>query len=345
MSARDHEMASSLSVLAFENAEMPPGRMVNVAAHGSITLLRTFGPSQYQDLEQVLELRETTKTVQPQVYLNVQRMAVLGGIGMELNVVRFGAGQVRIEIEVPQALASTAPPVTQVVTVLVFDSGKLIFTGGENEFVTQLAAWQFVHMLARRFRIPVTLSCFRINNIVFNYFLNFRVDLRRFQTSEGILCEYNPIKFPAVVYKFGEKFKALVNYTGRVIITGARDRETVGEAYVRLYRKLHKFRTADGPPALTGPAGSTALVPVGHARQTPYPTTEEQSDSFMRMNQQLAVMVQSFTQTEVEAIDDTAPEMRLGPYMRECALELATARAKRMRSVTHAGPHKRAKKE
>jgi TATA-box binding protein (TBP) (component of TFIID and TFIIIB) len=303
-------MASALSELRFDDPNMLPGRMVNVAAHASLQLVFPDLLC-YRLLERVLAEAERVKPEKPppSVHLNVTRIAVLGDIGMELNAARFGAGQVRIEITVPYAAVGGVHAGTnQVITVLVFDSGKLIFTGGENEFVTQFAAWQFVYMLSTRFDIPATLVGFRINNIVFNFFLNFHVDLRRLQTSEDILCKYDPVEFPAVVYKFGEKFKALINYTGRVIITGARDRDTAHAAYARLYKKLLDFRV-DSRAHENGARPALADV-------------DALTESFMRMNAQFTAVMQTFSEQDIGAIDRAAPEFRLGRFVETCAKQL-----------------------
>lgn len=264
--------------------------MVNVAAHVSLQCvhkdLRNF-----LLLEDVLAERARTNKVAPLMNLNVTRIAVLGDIGMELNAARFGAGQVRIEIEIPMATKTANAP-TQVVAVLVFDSGKLIFTGGENECVTRLAAWTFVAMLVNQFEIPVTMSCFRINNIVFNYFLNFKVDLNRFVRAEHAMCVYEPAKFPAVIYNFARKFRALVNYTGRVIVTGARDAVTAHNAYIHLYNKLLKFRDSR----------DTALTYAGEPDVT-FTAANQNADSFMRMDRQFTALMETFTDSDLDAID------------------------------------------
>lgn len=298
-------MASALSALTFDDQDMLPGRMVNVAAHATLQL-REPCPRWFRVLEDVLAERARAERSKlkpaPAVYLNVTRLAVLGDIGMELNTARFGAGQVRIEVPTAYAVGEDVP--TQVTTVLVFDSGKLIFTGGENEFVTQFAAWQFALMMTTRFQIPTTLVGFRINNIVFNFFLNFNVDLRRIQKEQDALCAYDPVKFPAVVYKFAEKFKALINYTGRVIITGARNRAIAHDAYRALYEKLRDFRT-------------DAAASAGSHRE-PACATDERAESYMRMNRQFAAVMQTFSETDLVAIDRDAPEFRLGHFMDAC---------------------------
>jgi TATA-box binding protein (TBP) (component of TFIID and TFIIIB) len=261
-------MTSLISELAPPVPGGLPGRMVNVAAHTNITM-----PDRHVNVGN----------------LNVGFLATLGNIGMKYNKAQFGAGQVCIRIYLSMADGEVVP---EVVTVLVFESGKLIFTGGENEYVTLNGAHQFAMLLGSVLERPIAIGFFSVNNIVFNYFLQFQVRLREFSEAEGVMCKYVPDDFPAIIYRFSDKFAALINYTGRVIITGSRSRELTAQAYGTLYRKLLPY--CDGEPPRTGllhddmlPGRLVGMVPAagdGAAR----------SDRFLRMNHHFSVLMDPF---------------------------------------------------
>jgi TATA-box binding protein (TBP) (component of TFIID and TFIIIB) len=288
-----------------------PGRMVNVAAHASL-----FMP----------ELNA------PVGYLNVGYLAVLGEIGMKYNKAQFGAGQVCELVHISTASGAKIP---QVVTVLVFESGKLIFTGGEHEYGTIKAAHMFAVMLGGVVKIPITIGSFSVNNIVFNYFLQFEVDLQRFSQSQGLICAYDPVKFPAIIYRFANKFAALINYTGRVIITGSRSREVTAHAYENLYHKLVPYCAGPPPPQLTREAQPLDGQVVGYV---PRPGAlqeyvrgdrESRVDTFMRMNHQYTMLHSAFAErgdpTGLSAepalrnIARAAPELGVGEFLDEFA--------------------------
>ncbi len=286
--------------------------MVNVAAHASL-----FLPEQRV----------------PVGRLNVGYLATLGDIGMKYNKAQFGAGQVCIRREPRMADGESK---SQVVTVLVFESGKLIFTGGENEYVTAEAANIFAVMLGSVLDVPITVGSFSVNNIVFNYFLEFEVNLQAFSMSEGLVSYYDPTNFPAIIYRFADKFAALINYTGRVIITGSRSREVTAHAYDRLYRKLVPY--CRGPP----PPGAQALQleegelngtvvgyvpPPGSLQEYLHGDKESRIDTFMRMNHQYEMLKNAFAAQDdptglsalpvLQNIAELAPETCMGTFLNE----------------------------
>lgn len=260
-----------------------PGRMVNVAAHTNITR-----PDKFVNVAN----------------LNVGYLATLGDIGMKYNKAQFGAGQVCIRI---QPRTADGEPVPQVVTVLVFESGKLIFTGGENEYVTLSGAHQFAMLLGDVLRRPIAIGFFSVNNIVFNYFLQFQVGLREFSDAEGVMCKYVPDDFPAIIYRFSDKFAALINYTGRVIITGSRSRELTAQAYGTLYRKLLPYCVGTRPQAAVdyGPDIPGALVGVvpGAATAITYAEGNDavREDRYLRMNHHFSVLMDAFSVVDEHA--------------------------------------------
>lgn len=287
--------------------------MVNVAAHASL-----FLP----------EMR------MPVGYLNVGYLAVVGQIGMKYNKAQFGAGQV---CELVSTRVATGETQRQVVTVLVFESGKLIFTGGENEYVTTKAANIFAVMLGGVLGIPITVGSFSINNIVFNYFLQFEVNLRSFSASEGsAVCDYDPTNFPAIIYRFADKFAALINYTGRVIITGSRSREVTAHAYDKLYRKLVPYCIGAPPPGSDalmheefGVDGSVVgyVPPPGSVQEYLLGDKESRIDTFMRMNHQYEMLKNAFAAQDdpsglsavpvLRNIAELAPETGIGTFLNE----------------------------
>lgn len=320
---------SLLSELACSSPDMLPGRMVNVAAHASIAVK----------------------------YLNVPWLATLADIGMQYNKAQFGAGKVHIAVR--GYTARGGGYAAQVVTVLVFESGKLIFTGGENEYVTRMAAHQFAIMLGSALLGAIAMRHFCINNIVFNYFLEFEVNLLDFSIAEGTgLCKYIPDDFPAAIYQFTETFAALVNYTGRIIITGSKDRNVSAAAYEVLYKKLLDFKKGAPPkaPALTYAGqpseggGVVGCIPSDSMMRTcALMDGNERAESFLQMNHHWSMLMNVFYNEDLEQglspdarigvresmlaqVDHVAPEMGIGKFMEN------HARMKALCMEDNAGP-------
>lgn len=273
-------MTSHLDTLHIPGGGALPGRTVNIAAQIAIDLK----------------------------WLNMARIAALDGIGMQYNPASFVAAILRLVVHLPGERGEL--PETQIVAALIYHTSKIVLTGASNEYGTRTAAWMFVSLLRQRLKIPAIVYNFTVENIVCNYYLQFKVDLVRFAKREGKLCKYFPDRFPAVVYKFGEKFAALVNKTGRVIVTGSRSRDISLSSYKMLREKLLAYSVQE-------PTDST----VAHIGM-PEPSEQmrnlmDRHDSYMKMTSLVEQLVTSFTSFDLERIDETAPEMGVMTALRD----------------------------
>jgi TATA-box binding protein (TBP) (component of TFIID and TFIIIB) len=183
-------------------------------------------------------------------WVNVHTIAALGDIGLEYNPARFVAGTHRLRIEdtrlpyVPYVAFNG--PQSQEITFLMYNSGNIIITGTNKLPILTRSAWEFALMMIKYTGIEAIPDNIRIENIVCNYYLGFKIDLWKFTLSESDLCDYQPDNFPAAMYtecsRKNPKFTALVNHTGRIIITGSRDKKDSINLFKRLYIKLLKFK-------------------------------------------------------------------------------------------------------
>ena len=78
----------------------------------------------------------------------------------------------------------------------------------------------------------------KVENIVSGITLDEKIDLKKFASMASGL-EYNPEKFPGVVFRIKKpKVAMLIFSSGKVICTGARSREDIDEAVKKLLAKL-----------------------------------------------------------------------------------------------------------
>jgi TATA-box binding protein (TBP) (component of TFIID and TFIIIB) len=235
-------------------------------------------------------------------WLNMHYIAALGQIGLQYNPGCFVAGMLRMLVQPPPINGVKSP--MQVVTALIYHTSKIMLTGASNPYVARSAAWEFMRLMNTRVGItPAIVYNFRIENIVCNFYLKFKVCLTAFAESEGKgLCSYNAKKFPAAIYRFGLKYAALVNSTGRIIITGSRDRANIAQKYDMLYKKLEQFRI---PDTIEGSDDTTVAL---HKRQAASTHMDDRETSYMIMNKQVTMLFKSFDEYELEKIDEDAPE-------------------------------------
>lgn len=125
-------------------------------------------------------------------------------------------------------------------TSLIFGTGKLVLTGTCDEKTTEIAAHKYASLIAE-LKFPVRFLNFRITNIVASGQLSFPPPLfnNDFLPSEQMkLVEYEPEIFPGLLYRNGVTI--IIFRSGKVIITNAKTREQIYEAYVKFEKSINR---------------------------------------------------------------------------------------------------------
>lgn len=131
---------------------------------------------------------------------------------------------------------------------LIFNSGKIICTGGKTEVEAHDAIEHIVNMLAKRRIIVSGKLKFKVNNIVASANLGRAIDLASISTWQKTI--YEPEQFPALIYRMeNPKVVFLIFSSGRAICLGAKTEAEVQEAVRKLIQKL-KFGGAFRSPII-----------------------------------------------------------------------------------------------
>lgn len=131
------------------------------------------------------------------------------------------------------------------VTVLFYHTAKSVHTGAPHELMSRNAAWS-VSRILKGYGIPARMRDFQIQNIVSNFRAGFEVCLECFGRHYQDRCDYQPERFPAVMYRTTtSKIVALVNYTGCVVVTGTKSRSEAQDFFADIYYKLREFKKRD----------------------------------------------------------------------------------------------------
>jgi len=129
-------------------------------------------------------------------------------------------------------------------TALIFSSGKIVITGTKTEESTKIAAQIFVKEL-EKLQIPVHFLRFRITNIVASGELPFRppiFDNQFLPTNKMKFVDYEPELFPGLFYRTGVTI--IVFRSGKIIITNAKTREQIYDAYTAFAKSINREKTA-----------------------------------------------------------------------------------------------------
>lgn len=127
-------------------------------------------------------------------------------------------------------------------TALIFSSGKMVCTGAKSEDDSRLAARKYARII-QKLGFAAKFMDFKIQNIVGSIDVGFCLRLECFHTCHSQFCSYEPELFPGLIYRLHEpKVVLLIFVSGKVVITGAKLRTEINEAFEKIYPILKNFK-------------------------------------------------------------------------------------------------------
>ena len=127
-------------------------------------------------------------------------------------------------------------------TALIFASGKMVCTGARNEEESKQASRTYAKIILK-LGFPVKFSEFTVQNIVASCDVKFPIRLEGLASSYLKFCSYEPEMFPGLIFHMIEpKIVLLIFVSGKIVLTGAKNREDIYKAYQNILPILHQFR-------------------------------------------------------------------------------------------------------
>uniref|UniRef100_A0A3Q3QIP2 TATA box-binding protein-like 2 n=1 Tax=Monopterus albus TaxID=43700 RepID=A0A3Q3QIP2_MONAL len=124
-------------------------------------------------------------------------------------------------------------------TALIFSSGKMVCTGAKSEEQSRLAARKYARVV-QKLGFPARFLDFKIQNMVASCDVCFPIRL------EGMVLthqHYEPELFPGLIYRMVKpRIVLLIFVSGKVVLTGAKERAEIYEAFENIYPILRGFR-------------------------------------------------------------------------------------------------------
>ncbi|GMR61318.1 hypothetical protein PMAYCL1PPCAC_31513, partial [Pristionchus mayeri] len=172
-------------------------------------------------------LQNIVSTVNLGVKLDLKKIA-LHARNAEFNPKRFAAVVMRIR-----------EPRT---TALIFSSGKMVCTGAKSEEGSRLAARKFARIV-QKIDFPVTFTEFKIQNMVGSSDVRFPIQLEGLCVTHPQFSTYEPELFPGLIYRMVKpRVVLLIFVSGKVVITGAKCKKEIDEAFTKIYPILRGFK-------------------------------------------------------------------------------------------------------
>jgi transcription initiation factor TFIID TATA-box-binding protein len=131
-------------------------------------------------------------------------------------------------------------------TALAFASGNMVCTGGRSELESRYAARKYVRIF-QQVGIPVCFSNFKIQNIVASASIGFTLKLQAIADDYGPYVTYEADLFPGLIFRsINPKLVFLCFRSGKIVITGAKNKEQIHQTYNSLYCNiLIKYRDTE----------------------------------------------------------------------------------------------------
>uniref|UniRef100_J3N2U6 TATA-box-binding protein n=1 Tax=Oryza brachyantha TaxID=4533 RepID=J3N2U6_ORYBR len=127
-------------------------------------------------------------------------------------------------------------------TALIFASGKMVCTGAKSEDHSKLAARKYARIV-QKLGFPAKFKEFKIQNIVGSCDVKFPIRLEGLAYSHGAFSSYEPELFPGLIYRMKQpKIVLLIFVSGKIVLTGAKQREEIYAAFENMHPVLTEYR-------------------------------------------------------------------------------------------------------
>lgn len=130
-------------------------------------------------------------------------------------------------------------------TALIFSSGKMVCTGARTEDDSRQACRIYAKIILK-LGFPVKFSEFKVQNIVASCDVKFPIRLEGLANTYLKFCSYEPEMFPGLIFHMLDpKIVLLIFVSGKLVLTGAKNREDIYKAYQKIIPILSQFKKSD----------------------------------------------------------------------------------------------------
>ncbi|CAI2348961.1 unnamed protein product [Caenorhabditis sp. 36 PRJEB53466] len=172
-------------------------------------------------------LQNIVSTVNLGVQLDLKKIA-LHARNAEYNPKRFAAVIMRIR-----------EPRT---TALIFSSGKMVCTGAKSEEASRLAARKYARIV-QKLGFQAKFTEFMVQNMVGSCDVRFPIQLEGLCITHAQFSTYEPELFPGLIYRMVKpRVVLLIFVSGKVVITGAKTKKDIDDAFSQIYPILKGFK-------------------------------------------------------------------------------------------------------
>ncbi|RKF75565.1 TATA-box-binding protein [Golovinomyces cichoracearum] len=127
-------------------------------------------------------------------------------------------------------------------TALIFASGKMVVTGAKSEDDSKLASRKYARII-QKLGFNAKFTDFKIQNIVGSCDIKFPIRLEGLASRHHNFSSYEPELFPGLIYRMIKpKIVLLIFVSGKIVLTGAKVREEIYQAFEMIYPVLQVLK-------------------------------------------------------------------------------------------------------
>jgi TATA-box binding protein (TBP) (component of TFIID and TFIIIB) len=165
-------------------------------------------------------------------------------------------------------------------TALIFASGKMVVTGAKSEDDSKLASRKYARII-QKLGFHAKFTDFKIQNIVGSCDIKFPIRLEGLASRHHNFSSYEPELFPGLIYRMIKpKIVLLIFVSGKIVLTGAKVREEIYQAFEMIYPVLQGMSLRLGVSVALGLISISCRLPKGLSQPKRMDLQDPQAHSF-----------------------------------------------------------------
>ena len=203
---------------------------------------QTFPKTKKMSKSSVRENESLQSSSQSKLAVKIQNLVATVSLGCSIEPEKIALSVSNAEYN-PRRFAAVIMRLREPrTTALIFKTGKMIVTGAKDIQESQNAAKLYVKII-QKCGFPAQVVDYKISNISATVDFGFPIRLEGLMYAHHSNCTYEPELFPGLVYRMtNPKVVLLIFVSGKVVITGAKDVDSLTQGLTNIHPHLIAFR-------------------------------------------------------------------------------------------------------
>lgn len=225
------------------SAALPPTPAAASAAPGAVAVGGTDGAGPSSGANASAGARIDPSRVTHGIEPVIQNVVATTNLGVQLDLKTIALRARNAEYN-PKRFAAVIMRIREPkTTALIFSSGKIVVTGAKSEAESTKASRKYAKIVYKLGYTKAKFTEFTVQNIVASCDVSFPVRLEGLAHAHNNFCSYEPELFPGLIYRMMKpKIVLLIFVSGKVVLTGAKVRQEIYDAFNNIYAVLQLFR-------------------------------------------------------------------------------------------------------